>query len=286
MFKIKFVSVVMGAVVLAVSAGSAAVGRCQILDHRDDSAYSAYMGYLSSSDFEGLGSSSVFEMGGHWNFAYFRDVGSGDIDLGLRFDSVQFMDDAGAFDAPNQLISLYVDAEWDFRLRNGIAMRIGVRPGLYTDMGELGGDSFFMPARIAVIQALYPDLSGIAGFELRPSFERALMPIIGVAWAISDRARLEAQLPRSRFSYVFNGRWSAFAALDWNSDSYNLEEPVDMLTLEDYRMYFGVTHQITPDIRATARLGKAVSRTAEYDNGGSADIDKATYLRVMVGGPF
>ena len=105
---------------------------CQILDNPSEPLYRIRLGYVSESDVEDGGSTSLIELEADWEFAYFRNVMRGDVDCDLMLDTVLFMDSAG-IDLPNQATVLALDAGWVAR-SGGTAFALRTQPGVYSDL--------------------------------------------------------------------------------------------------------------------------------------------------------
>jgi hypothetical protein len=130
---------------------------------------------------------------------------------------------------------------------------------------------------------------------MRPGFDRSIMPLVGLTWAVRDDIRLEAQLPESRLSYFFRDDWYAHAGFEWRNLSYRLREKGfydrDMITVEDFRLSCGLTHRFSDELRLTAETGSAFSRSVEFKDPADSldsgvDVEDAVFLRVTLGGPF
>ncbi len=278
----------------AASYGPKARPHCQILDHSWDPLWEVQFGYTASSDLKGYGSTDTFELGADWEFAYFYDVLASDIDLNLRVHTTMFLD-SGDIQLPDQVVKLYLDMGWTWR--NGAnAIQARVKPGLYSDIEEMGGSTFFLPFSIAGIRAFAPTISGIAGLEIRPSFERNLLPCAGIEWQIHDTLNLQAQLPESRLEWRINDEWRAALGFLWESTDYALREKSTFdrkqMTLEYSKAGLNVTHLTGDGFYVGMEIGRVFDRTIEFQEPGifndvelvDTDIDMtdATYVSFMI----
>lgn len=291
-----------GAFLLALFCGGTAAAQeeagqaayCQILDNVAGPLYEAGLTYVADSDFEDYGGSSMVELDGDWDFAYYRNVLRGDIDLSLRFRTILFVDSAG-LELPDQVLRLSCDAGWTWRYANGNAFQLRLEPGLYSDVEEIDGDAFAMPVSLALVRNFGSRLSSIGGVQIRIGFEREIMPIVGLAWEASNAVRVEAGLPESRLTWFVNRDWSAHLGLDWENTSYNLREKGmfgrDGITIEDLRVFAGLAHRISDRTQLSAEIGRALSRSVEFEYGAEGqdsviDIDEALFVRFALGGYF
>jgi len=273
----------------AVWPGDETPAECQILDAHTQPVYRLGLGFTGESRFEDYGDSAMIEFEADWAFAYFRNVFSADLGFALNVRSILFLD-SGGINLPNQLAEIAVDVGWTRRMRD-LALQARVRPGIYADLEKIDSGTFFFPFSLAVIRSFNPDLSGVAGLDIRPGFERALMPRIGVAWEASEKLRIDAQLPESRLTCFILPDWTTDVSLLWRNTSYRLRDDRDMLTIEDIRLAWGLTYRTADQVEFNVQLGRSFHRSVEFedvatDEPQDVDISNATFLRVTVGGPF
>lgn len=295
--RIVFILVLLGGYVSAADSswGDSRSQTSPPLDNPLHPIYTLDVGYVMSSYLDGFGSTRMLELDARWRDLYYcRDILYGDIDVGMIFDTTVF---AGSADVqlPNQMLRLAVDAGWTWRYMNGDALQVRIAPGLYSDIEEITSDVFFAPVSIIFFKALYTDVGGVVGVQVRPSFERVFFPLVGVDWDINDSMRMSLRLPESQVIVYINSQWSAHLGYEWSSMSYALREKGsyhrEMIAYEDSRYTMGVTYKLSDEIQFTGVLGKSFSRSVEFKepDGGiprKIDIERGTYISVGVGGPF
>lgn len=279
----------------AVSWSDYTAPTCLILDKPMDPIYQSSLAIIPSSRFEGYSKTGMLEIDGDWNnLAYFHDVLAGDMDLDMMLRSIVFLR-AADIQLPNQLIALGFSAGWTWRYIDGIAFQVRVDPGIYSDLESMGGDDFYMPFSLSFFRAFQPDLAGVAGLQIRPGFDRLIMPLIGLDWELNEHLRLSARLPQSRIQVYFNKTWMAHAGFEWNNLSYTLGEYGSyrrgMITYEDYRLSVGVTYRLSDDFQVTGEAGRSFNRSVEFEDEApglrsNIDIERAPFLRIGIGGPF
>ena len=288
--------------VLALSAVVSPVARgqdldiphCQILDVLSDPLYEVGLTVIPNSRYRGHGSSASFELDGQWEVAYFRNVLGGDVDAALRGRTTVFFDSAG-LDLPDQLLRLAIDAGWTRRLPTGVSFQARVQPGLYTDIEKVDGDAVSLPFSLSVIRSFNPGLSGILGLSIRPGFDLVVMPLLGLEWEAAETLRVEAGLPSSRITWFAFDRVMTYAGLDWDNTTYYVEDgrqyARDEMTVEDFRLYWGLTWRLSDQLHLSGELGEVFARNVEFDGRGaipddSADVEDRAYVRLAVLGPF
>lgn len=267
---------------------------CQILDKSSPPLYQCDIAYIPGSAFEGYDESAVMEINGQWAVAYLHDILSGDMDINAVLHGSIFFSSAEIF-LPDQLMKLAIDTGWTWRKANHTALRLQAAPGFYTDMESLGLKSFYMPVSLAYINAFTPNISGILGLEYRAGFDRALMPLLGVAARVSDTVRLEAQVPESRLTYFFRPGWSTHLGFAWQNVSYTVEDRSelgrDQITLEDFRAFWGIGRRWTDELQFMGELGWVFDRDVEFeqistDFNREVDVDSALLIRFALVGPL
>ncbi|MBN1557663.1 MAG: hypothetical protein JW951_05915 [Lentisphaerae bacterium] len=263
---------------------------CQILDNPGDPLYRFRLGYVSESGVEDAGDTSLIEIEADWEFAYFRNILRGDVDCDLNLEMVFFMD-AADIELPSQVAVLALDAGWAVRSRGGAALALRMQPGIYSDLEGFSGDVFSIPFSAALIHAFNPSLSGMLGVSVRPDFDRTLLPLVGVVWEVNDQLRLDARLPESRLEWYMTPDWSTHLGLDWRNMSYALDDSRDVLTLEDFRLAWGVTHRTADQLEVSAEVGTLFERSVTFDDvppkePDTFDMDSDLFVRFALGGPF
>jgi|GEM_PF-1087373 len=266
----------------------------QILDAADKPAYDAKMGYILPADFGRHGSSGVMELQGDWEFAYFRDVLSADVDLNLLLRSYLFTSGTDLH-LPNQVTALALDAGATWRFEDATGLQFRGKPGFYSDMGGLA-DGLNMPVSLAVVKAFNNELSGLAGLEWRPGFDRPIMPLLTMEMLIQDTVRLRLGVPENRITYYAAPDFAVYAGLDWENTTFALSDSVDgvdrkSLTLDDYRYYVGGSYQMPGQVRLIGELGQVYDRnvTIKYDGArkdDDVDADAALFVRFGLLGMF
>lgn len=270
------------------------VPHCAILDDRHAPLYEIGVTFTPQQRFEGYGHSAVVEFDVDWEFAYFRDILWGNLDLHFQIQSALFMDST-RLQLPDQVAMIGLDAGWTHRRPSGMAVQVRAQPGVYSDLEEIGSDTLYVPFSCALIQAFTPQLSGTAGLELRFGFDREIMPIIGVDWRISDLFELEARLPRSRLIYLISNNWNTEMGFSWENTSFSLREKGSynrrQITLEDLRAYWSITRSVSDGLQLTFELGRVFSREVDFARNvenleSNVDPDAGAYVRVALGRPF
>ena len=269
---------------------------CQILDSMTEPLWEVGLAFISESRIDNFADTAMTELNAGGEFAYFHDAFGGSIDLNLVLDVILFRG-SGGIQLPNQLVQLAVDSGWSVRYANGWAGLVRLAPGLYSDLESLDAQAFNAPLTLAAIRAFDPSLSAIAGIQIRPGFERVIMPVIGCEWEINDAWRLAAKLPESELIYYIDDLWSAHAGFTWNNMTYAIREKGsfdrESLTVEDFRLWTGVTRQISNQFQITADIGHVFKRSLEFGKNeedlgidSAMDVESSAFLRLALGGPF
>ena len=144
-------------------------GHCQVLDDVTEPVYEIGMTYVPASQFGDEGDSAFLEFDTDWEFAYFRNVLWGEMDLHLKVRNIMFMGSA-RIDLPDEVAMLALDVGWTARYRNGVSLQLRATPGYYCDLEQIGPDGLFVPFSCSLIRAFTPEVSGIVGAEVRFGF--------------------------------------------------------------------------------------------------------------------
>lgn len=266
---------------------------CQILDFTSEPACRAGLAYVTESAFEDYGESGVVEMDTRWQLAYFFGILYGDIDLSALLEADFYLDESELL-LPDQLVALAVEAGWTWRFRDGLGLRLAAAPGLYSDL-EAWGEALFVPYSVCAVKAFDSRLSGKLGFSHRPGFERPFMPVIGLAWDLPRRMRLELGLPDSRLTLYWARDWTTYAGVEWESTSYAIGDKGDfdreMVTQEDFRAFAGLTFRATAELHFSVEGGLLFNRDVEFSEDApgvqeNIDVDDALFLRFGLTGPY
>lgn len=267
---------------------------CQILDDPSIPLYDLSFAYVPLSDFGDYGRSETLEIELEWALAYFRDVAKSDLALGLNWRT-RIFPGSTRLQLPDQLTSLAVDSVMTWRYDTGQALQVSASPGIYSDGEEFGSAMFLIPFSCSMIRAFDRSLSVQAGLELRPGFERTVMPLINVKCELDDFWLIEAGLPSTKVSYLIDSEWSAYGGLDWESTTFALREKSqydrESATVEDFRIYGGTTYQVSDQCRVSLEGGILFGRSIEFERevdelDRDIDIDSSVFIRFAVGGPF
>lgn len=260
-----------------------------MLDAPVDPIYRYRLGIVSSADVEGR-SSGLYELDADHEMAYFRNVLRGDIDIGLALHSSIFTRKlSDRF--PRTLFRTALDTGWTWRYLDGKSLELRAAPGLYGAVDASLGSLAAIPFQIRLHQAIHPDLAGMVGVEIRPGWDRALMPLGGIVWEPDPTFRAEVMLPRSR-ALLFLWRATLFANAEWRNWSYGIKAQDDyqakQLTLNDYAISLGAGWRFTDEIEFTLEAGRLIGRTLDTDSSRDPrlDADSANFIRIGLLGPF
>lgn len=268
-------------------------GKCQILDKGGSPVYRVTAAYMPDSDVEAGSSTSMFEVDADWGCGMLHDFAGGDLVSRIHFNNT-FLLESADLDLPEHLAEISFDMEWVKRMRDGVGLIAGIRPGIYSDLEKLDGDGFFVPLKLAVVKRFGPTISGIAGMFVRFGFDRELLPIVGIEWQPVKEFRLELALPESFVSVRPSDEWSIFGRFQWNNTSYDLRDRADdnrkMITLEDFRTSLGVETMLSSDLGLVLETGRSYNRAMDFERRNSSsvelEIDEAFFVRGGVAGYF
>ncbi len=255
---------------------------------RGNVSYNAYLGLVMDSSV-GNDDFDTVEFGGHWELGENRKTAMGDFDFDLNIHGLFFSGSAG-IGLPDQLATVVLDIENLFTFRSGLVLETHVKPGLYFDLDDFSSDAVMVPFSLQLVTGLGSSISGTAGLDLRPGFEREIMPILGVRWAINDKTALDLMIPRSLLRIDTNHNWSFWAGYAWENMDYALGDDQSgrgQITIEDFRLTLGGSCKMRGGMQLSVEYGKLANRSVEYEDASSeVDVSDEAFIRVGVGGPF
>lgn len=257
---------------------------CQILDNSVDPVWDIALTFIPERRFSGFGKSSILEFDASTDIVYYRDVLAGTVDAVLDF-SLFYFPDSARLALPDQLVELSVDAGMTWRYVGGWALQVRAAPGIYSDAEEIDADALAMPVSALLVYSFSPAVSGLLGFEYRASWETEVVPLIEVAWAVSDQLRIEAGFPKSQAVLAVDDVLSMYAAFAWDGVTYARDDDHGDLSLEDYRSTLGMTYGLSGETQFICELGYVFNREVEA-NDETVSIDSTPYIRFGVTGPF
>jgi len=273
------------------SAGDASRAR---LSPALDTGYVLGLTQIEDSAFEDHGESGILVFDAEWAAAYFMDaLFGGDVELDFVL-AASFISDSTALDLPDQLLQLVADVAITWRYEGESELRATFAPGYYTDMKELGLDGMFFPFSLVFATPLSLKIAGVIGAQVRPEFERAVLPVVGVDWAISEHAELQLQLPQSQLTWYAARNLILYAALEWKSESFALEKDgaVDrkMITFESLDMEAGILFKLNDEMRIALVVGESSDREVEFEKDEGlprvSDIEDGQFFKIAILGPF
>lgn len=257
---------------------------CVILDNFHIPDYAISGTIIPTSDFEIGGDASFMEIKGDWNkMVYLEDALGGTIDINFKLYTTFFINPDHQLSLPDQVGALFLDAGWAFRFGNGIALQPRIMPGLYWDFEYMNSDMFSIPFSLMFIKAWNSQTSGYLGLQVRPDFERELIPLIGLVCAPSDEWRFEIGIPRTRLTYFAGPDNTLFLDLTWQNTSYFITEGLDRwLTLEDIRGSLGVIWRMANELHLGVEVGYVFERSMEFEKERKINIDHSIFGIISV----
>lgn len=272
-----------------------AAKKCQIMDGTPENVYEVRFAYVPESDAtleasgSSLGSVDTMEVEGDWAFSYYR-YSAGVLDLNLDLRATIFHDTLNGM-LPSQVAEFALDGGWGWRGNSGLSAQLRLAPGLYSDLDEFSGDSFNCPVSVSLIKAFNPSISGQIGFQWRPGFARAFMPLVGVVWQANEYVKLDLRCPRSKVTVYIPDNWNTHLGLDWDAMSYSMSDGRDLISLDDFRAYWGVGYRVSNQVHVNGDLGFLFHRTVSFEAddqhwGDDLEVERNFFLRASVAAPF
>ena len=258
-----------------------------VLDKPSEPAYSATLAFVPGSDVDRFGSISVFDFDSTWYWIAVKGVTPVDFDLKFHARDIMLVGTTD-LDLPRQVAELAFDCAATWRTGD-MKLQAGVLPGLRSDLGGFDGDLLGVPVSAAIAYAFDPRIAGTVGFTYRQSFDRAIMPRIGVDWLASDAVRVQAGLPRSEVTVTLDPVCTAHLGFAWENTTYDAQHKGNAdrgnMTLEDFQLWAGLTYAMSEDVRFVVDVGQVFGRSVKFERSavdGEADgisIDDNAFFR-------
>ena len=214
----------------------------------------------------------------------------GDLEMSLEPKAVGFIDDADYETLPRVLSESAIDVQWVWRFVNDVSLELGGRPGLYGDVEDFDAAMFGYPLRGALYYSFSPELAIRGGAEVRPGWDMAVMPIVGLSWAPSEYFLFEPGLPKL-LARIHLGPLDIYGVTEWHNATYSMEDkgakPED-LTIDDWRLGGGINLDLAL-FSIGAEAGYVMGREfkAEGSKGsGKIEIEDSPYFGVTLGSRF
>ena len=284
----------LGAVCAGIAVAASAESRKAEINEFNDPIYEISAGYIPDSGFGSRerNESAVLEIGADWNIAFYRPSAGSEIEIGLKFSERTFFGKTW-LSLPDQVAAIAVDLEWVAGYSGDKFFKLGFEPGIYSDLEDISGKSMFVPVSLSFGKKFRSDFSGEIGLQVRPQFDRQLIPLVGIDWAITDKVEFELAFPESRFDWYFGDGWNVNMCFMWDNVSYRLEGDTHdrgLITFEEMRYSGGIGRRIASDLHIGVDVGRIAGRKVEFENAGglerSIDVEDALFGRIFIAGPY
>lgn len=259
---------------------------CQILDRFEEPIWLGYAGYVNKARIQGFDDVGMAEAGVASGLFYLH-TDFGEVDLQAAVDSVFF---SGGSDArlPGHVSAARLDLNYVLRFEYGYALRLGVEPGFYSEIAHANTDHIFYPFSIHGLRSFTPNISGLAGLNFYPGFDRLIDPRLGIRWAISDYMMLDLFYPKTEFVFRPTIDWAFRAGVEIREYlEYQLKSTDDRerLMMDETRIYLGADCLLTDTIQLSVRAGRVVDRNIDFKRFDlEKKIEDAYFVRIGIGG--
>lgn len=204
---------------------------------------------------------------------------------------LHLLDGPTAPDLPGQLHDLYLDIQWITPLSREWAVELGLTPGFYGDFETDANDAFRLGARVVGYYTMSPVWRFAAGVAYLDREDVEFFPLGGVIWTPDPDTRLEAVLPRPKYSRRIScfgdcEDW-VYLAGEFGGGSWAFEPPAgpsDKVNYYDWRVAIGWERRSKCGPCMLLELGYVFNRRLELASGGPVfEPDDTFMLRGMIG---
>ena len=192
-------------------------------------------------------------------------------------------------DAPPEVFETWLEAMWVPSIGERWRGFLSVAPGVYADFDAYGSDAFRMTGRAIVNYRWRPDqLELFAGLLYLNRNDYLMLPAGGILWVPNRDTRLEIFFPKPKLArrYRWGQRFEDWVYIggEFGGNTYWVRRRSgveDLITLRDWRIYFGTERKWDGGSRLQLELGYIFSRVIEYRRDSSSyPFDDTLMLRL------
>lgn len=195
-----------------------------------------------------------------------------------------------------QAVDIPVVASWE--LGEVTTLGVMIKPGIYSDMYDIGLADVNVPGGIRLFHEHHPDLLWTLGLQFDPWHEIPVIPDFGVRWRFWYDFVLNASLPNPRLEYEMSDRWAAYVGFQWRGGTYRVSRNTvasgglpgtdnATLTFRDLRVGAGFRYAWSDESHLTFGAGYSFYRHLNYDRGGQLlRAHGSPYIRFAVHGEW
>lgn len=195
---------------------------------------------------------------------------------------------------PNTLNSFALTLGNNWKINDRWTLQGNVKPGIYSDLEDLGVGDINAPLSVRAIYAQSQSLQWVIGLSANWRGEIPIVGGIGARWAINDAWTLQAGLPETRLSYTFDDRWKAYVNSRLRGGSYRVGENFGTrigrpelddqdFSYREIRSGLGFEAGITKKVRAIVEGGWTWDRRIDYPNTNlQLNGDGAAYFQLAI----
>jgi len=197
----------------------------------------------------------------------------------------QFLDGPTSPDLPPRLYDAALQFRYLRKFTPEFGIDLAVSPGMHGDFEPNSGREFRIPSRAIGAYDWDPELQIVFGVAYLDREDINWLPVGGVIWTPNDCTRVEAIVPRPRFSrrFCYDGiteDWW-YVAGEFGGGSYGIQRAngtPDVATTSDYRILLGLEQKTCDGINGRVEIGYVFGRKVEYLSGTPTFNPDPTFL--------
>jgi len=209
--------------------------------------------------------------------------------VGLASDNIFLGTVAGA-PIPAGIHTLHLNTGLGYRINDDWTISGLLFPTLY-QLDQIGSGDFGLAGGALATYRSSPSLLWSFGVMVAPDSDVPALPIGSVRWKINDRSLLEVGLPKTRYTYWLERKWTVYAGADTVGTTFRTSPSLGtqtglpqfnhaLATYRDIRLGVGTGYELLPGLRAEVEAGYSVYRRVNYTRiSESVDFDPAPYVR-------
>jgi len=195
--------------------------------------------------------------------------------LGLGWERLGF-GLPGGVPLPNTVQSLSLNFENNWKFAERWALRFSARPGIYSDMEEIGSRDFNMPMLVGLSYSPRADLSWVAAFNVDARRDLPVVGGLGVRWQFAEAWTLSLLLPKPTLEYQACSKATVFVGGELTGGAWRVSENLgtrtgspavndQMVSYREIRAGAGVRTKVGERLNVILEGGWVIDRRFVYD---------------------
>lgn len=197
-----------------------------------------------------------------------------------------------ALELPSTVFDSSIEVTWRTPVTDRWGFAFGITPGVYGDYQQFNSRAFQLTGWGLVNVDVTKTVTLLAGAAVVRQLDMRVLPVGGLLWTPSERARLELLVPRSRFAWKMKdfaaggAAWS-YVACQFDGGTWAIalpDESTAVVTVSDLRAILGVEWFRSRTVAGVAEVGYVFARTISAN--GNPEFNPNDAVMLQLGATF